>query len=61
MYKAFVVAYSPAADRMAELVEQKANEVVRDGYEVVSFSVTNSARAIILARRRDDFPRECAS
>lgn len=61
MYKAFVVAYSPAADRMAELVEQKANEVVRDGYEVVSFSVTNSARAIILARRRDDFPRELAS
>ncbi|RRF89837.1 MAG: hypothetical protein DUD33_05755 [Coriobacteriaceae bacterium] len=61
MYKAFVVAYSPAADRMAELVEQKANEVARDGYEVVSFSVTNSARAIILARRRDDFPRERAS
>ncbi|WP_373576457.1 hypothetical protein [Parafannyhessea umbonata] len=61
MYKAFVVAYSPAADRMAELVEQKANEVVRDGYEVVSFSVTNSARAIILARRREDFPKERAS
>jgi hypothetical protein len=61
MYKAFVVAYCPAADRMAELVEQKANEVARDGYEVVSFSVTNSARAIILARRRDNFPRERAS
>ena len=61
MYKACVVAYCPAADRMAELVEQKANEVARDGYEVVSFSVTNSARAIILARRRDNFPRERAS
>ena len=61
MYKAFVVACSPAADRMAELVEQKANEALREGYDVVSFSVTNSAGVITLARHRDDFPRERVS
>lgn len=39
------------ADRMAEAIEQKANSLEQDGYDVVSF--TASAKAIILARKRD--------
>lgn len=38
---------------MAEAIEQKANNLDQDGYDVVSFTVTASAKAIILARKRD--------
>lgn len=43
----------PHADRMAEAIEQKANNLDQDGYDVVSFTATASAKAIILARKRD--------
>ncbi len=51
MHKTFVIPCSPHADRMAEAIEQKANNLEQDGYDVVSF--TASAKAIILARKRD--------
>lgn len=51
MHKTFVIPCSPHADRMAEAIEQKANNLEQDGYDVVSFTV--SAKAIILARKRD--------
>ncbi len=50
MYKTFVVDYSPGTGKMALLIEKEANEVEKLGYEVVSVSITNSAKAIILAR-----------
>ena len=53
MYQTFVIAYNPAADQMAAQIQAKANELQRDGYEVVGFSITNSAKAIILAKRDD--------
>ena len=43
----------PHADRMAEAIEQKANNLEQDGYDVASFTATASAKAIILARKRD--------
>lgn len=51
MHKTFVIPCSPHAGRMAEAIEQKANNLEQDGYDVVSF--TASAKAIILARKRD--------
>ncbi|WP_368017953.1 hypothetical protein [Olsenella sp. AGMB03486] len=51
MHKTFVIPCSPHADRMAEAIEQRANNLEQDGYDVVSFAV--SAKAIILARKRD--------
>lgn len=51
MHKTFVIPCSPHAGRMAEAIEQKANNLKQDGYDVVSF--TASAKAIILARKRD--------
>ncbi len=53
MYKTFVIEYSPSADKLAGLLEQKANDLEKDGFEVVSFSVTNSAKAVVLARIED--------
>jgi predicted phosphoribosyltransferase len=49
MYKTFVIGYNPKAHKMAEEIEKKANELARDGYRVLSFSITNSGKAIILA------------
>jgi hypothetical protein len=51
MHKTFFIPCNPHADRMAEAIEQKANNLEQDGYDVVSFTV--SAKAIILARKRD--------
>ena len=41
---------------MAEAVEEKANEIVGAGFKVLSFSVTNSGKAIILAETSDTSP-----
>ena len=51
MHKTSVIPCSPHADRMAEAIAQEANDLEQDGYDVVSF--TASAKAIILARKRD--------
>lgn len=53
MHKTSVIPCSPHAGRMAEAIEQKANNLEQDGYDVVSFTATASAKAIILARKRD--------
>lgn len=41
--------YNPKTDKMAEELEKKANELAAEGWKVVSFSITNSAKAIIIA------------
>ncbi len=53
MYKTFVIDYNPQTARMAEAVEEKANEIAGAGFEGLSFSVTNSGKAIILAETSD--------
>ncbi len=53
MHKTFFIPCNPHADRMAEAIEQKANNLERDAYDVVSFTATASAKVIILARKRD--------
>ena len=54
MYKTFVINYSPSTNKMATLIERSANEVAGKGFEVVSFSITNSGKAITLAKVVDD-------
>lgn len=56
MYKTFVIDYNPQTAKMAEAVEEKANEIAGAGFEVLSFSVTNSGKAIILAETSDTSP-----
>ena len=53
MYKTFVIEYSPSTNKMATLIERSANEIAGKGFEVISFSVTNSGKAIILAKVAD--------
>ena len=53
MYKTIVVDYAPKAKKMAAAIEQTANEKAQAGWELVTFSVTNSAKAILVFRTPD--------
>ena len=58
-YKTIVIDYAPKAKKMAAAIEQTANEKAQDGWELVTFSVTNSAKAILVFRAPEsDAPAE---
>ena len=47
-YKTVVIDYAPKAKKMAETVEKTANEQVQDGWKLLTFSITNTAKAILI-------------
>ena len=49
-YKAIVIDYAPKAKKMAAAIEEKANEMAGAGWELLTLSVTNSAKAILVFR-----------
>ena len=49
-YKTIVIDYAPKAKKMAAAIEEAANEKAKAGWELVTFSVTNSAKAILVFR-----------
>ena len=49
-YKTIVTSYAPRASSMADEIELVMNEKAREGWELVTFSVTNSCRAILVFR-----------
>lgn len=51
MYKTVVIEYSPKADDMARKVEEKANEMVQAGYELITMTVTGTAKAILVFKK----------
>lgn len=51
MYKTIVIEYSPKADDMAEKIEEKSNQMLIDGYELVTMSITGSAKAILVFKK----------
>ena len=58
-YKTIVIDYAPKAKKMAAAVEKIANEYALRGWEMVSFSVTPSAKVIALFRVPEDrMPQE---
>ncbi len=50
IYKTIVIDYNPKAEKMAADVEKAANDMARENMELVTFSVTNSAKAILVLR-----------
>lgn len=54
VYKTVVLPYQPKATKMAAAIEEKANEMAREGWELVTFSVTLSAKAILVFRRNEN-------
>ncbi len=49
-YKTVVIDYTPRADAMSDKIEETANDMARQGWELQAFSVTNSAKAILVFR-----------
>ena len=57
-YKTFVIDYAPKTKKMATAIEKTANEKAQDGWELVTLSVTNSDKAILVFRVPDETPQE---
>ena len=53
-YRTIIIDYAPKAKKMAAAIEDKANEMASVGWELVTFSVTNSAKAILVFRVPED-------
>ena len=53
-YKTIVTDYAPKAKKMADEIEQVINEKAKDGWELVTLSVTNSCKAILVFRVPED-------
>ena len=51
LYISKVIDYSPKADNMAQKVEEKANEMLENGYELVTMSITGTAKAILVFKK----------
>ena len=52
MYKTLVIEYSPKVEDMAKKIEAKANEMLEEGYEFITFSITNTAKATLVFKKR---------
>ena len=57
-YKTIVIDYAPKAKKMAAAIEQTANEKAQSGWELVTFSVTNSAKAILVFRAQAEVSQD---
>lgn len=57
-YRTIVIDYAPKAKEMASAIERTANEHAQVGWELVTFSVTNSAKALLVFRVPDAVPGE---
>lgn len=53
IYKTIVTDYAPKAKKMAEEIERVINDKAENGWELVTFSVTNSCKAILVFRVLD--------
>ena len=51
MYKTMVVKYSPKAKEMAAKIEETANKMEQEGFELVSCSITPSSKGILVFRQ----------
>ena len=60
IYKTMVIGYLPKAQTMAAAIEEQANEMAPTGWELVTFSVTPSAKAILVFRKPENISEEKA-
>lgn len=56
-YKTIVTDYASRAKKMTAAIEKIANEKAQEGWELVTFSVTNSCKAILVFRVPDVAPQ----
>lgn len=58
VYKTVAIDYAPKAKKMANAIEEKANEMLKEGYELVTMSITNSAKAILVFKGEEQMQKE---
>ena len=58
MYKTVVVKYSPKAKEMAVRVEETANKMEREGFELISCSITPSSKGILVFKKSGELALE---
>ena len=51
MYRTIVVKYSPKAKEMASKIEDAANRLEQEGFELISCSITPSSKGILVFRQ----------
>ena len=51
MYKTVVIEYSPKTNDMAQKIEEKANEMLQDSYELITMAITGTAKAILVFKK----------
>ena len=51
MYKTIIVKYSPKAKEMAARIEDVANQMEQEGFELISCSITPSSKGILVFRQ----------
>ncbi len=51
MYKTVVIEYLPKADNMSQKIEEKSNEMLQKGYELITMSITGTAKAILVFKK----------
>ena len=56
-YKTIVTDHAPRAKKMAAAIKKIANEKAQEDWELVTFSVTNSCKAILVFRVPDVAPQ----
>ncbi len=53
MYKTVIVKYSPKAKELAVRIEETANKMEQEGFELVSCSIMPSAKGILVFKKTD--------
>lgn len=51
MYKTEVIEYTPVTKKMAKKIEEKCNDMEEEGYDLVSTTITLSAKAILVFKK----------
>ena len=57
-YKAIVIDHEPKAKKLAAEIENKANEMAKEGWEFITFSTVASGKAILVFRTQNEVPEE---
>ena len=52
MYNTVLIGYTPVGDSMAEKIEEKSNEMLGQGYELITMAITGGAKAILVFKTK---------
>ncbi|MDO4376174.1 MAG: hypothetical protein Q4C33_03265 [bacterium] len=51
MYKTIVIGFSPTINIIANEIEEKCNEMLEEGYELITMSITNNLKAVLVFKK----------